>query len=109
MHEPLWRQLSNVNLVEVSEPEGHPVTAGKHCAGGRLCNVQYPPIASPATLLSLCESLLARESEEVRRHENECLALNPRFPPMIPVSLTLLGTYFACTSQPMTNTQTSPA
>jgi tetratricopeptide (TPR) repeat protein len=35
------RRLFRGSLVEVSEPEGHPVTAGKHCAGGRLCNVQY--------------------------------------------------------------------
>jgi hypothetical protein len=44
-------------LLRVSEP----VTR-------RLSDI-YSPISSPATFLSLCESLLARESEEVRRRE----------------------------------------
>jgi len=46
------------------------------CVARRLSDI-YLPISSPATFLSLCESLLARESEEVPRRENECLALNP--------------------------------
>jgi hypothetical protein len=29
LHEPLWRQFSNLNSSEVSEPEGHPVTGRK--------------------------------------------------------------------------------
>jgi hypothetical protein len=42
LHEPLWRQLSNSNSSEVSEPGGRPVTDRKHCAGGRVCNSARP-------------------------------------------------------------------
>ena len=38
------------------------------CVARRLSDI-YSLISSPATFLSLCESLLARESEEVRRRE----------------------------------------
>src|SRR6266511_2064297 len=38
------------------------------CATRRLSDI-YSPISSRVTFLSLCESLLARESEEVRRRE----------------------------------------
>jgi hypothetical protein len=38
------------------------------CVTRRLSDI-YSPISSPATFWSPCESLLARESEEVRRRE----------------------------------------
>ena len=35
VHEPLWRQFSNLNLVRQAKLK-HPVTGRKHCAGGRV-------------------------------------------------------------------------
>ena len=36
-----WANLNKPSR-EVSEPEGHPVTGRKHCASGRVCNLQVP-------------------------------------------------------------------
>ena len=46
--------------------------------GARRLSDLYLPISSPATFLSLCESLLAPESEEVRRREMSALPVLSR-------------------------------
>jgi hypothetical protein len=45
--------IKQLEPSEISEPEGHPVTGRKHCAGGRLCNVK-----APSTQLGLFRELV---------------------------------------------------